>query len=295
VTSAVISALEPADGECELAQPAQLVARDPDAHRLLGPRQAPGDPRAPLAREQRAAGQLQFGPKVVQMPQQGAVELHAMANESLAVVDEQPQIELGPLQVRGREGLQAFLQRDAGDVERVDGIRLAALTGAAARVRGQMGRDPQHPLAALDQKPLQRPRDVPAVLKRPHPLAVEAARPHQQRAEPATTDRDGLLAHQLAGNRGDRGDRVRPLVGVRAKHDHDPRPSCSSLQGGRLADTACWRRCHASIKSRQTSPTGDERQNTRKSGPSPADSLKESQLAAGRDHLQRVGRHRRAE
>src|SRR5215216_4682041 len=37
---------------------------------------------------------------------------------------------------------------------------------------------------------------------------------------------------------------------------------------GRLADTACLRRCHASIKSRQTSPTGDERQNTRKSGPS---------------------------
>src|SRR5215210_9493938 len=51
-------------------------------------------------------------------------------------------------------------------------------------------------------------------------------------------------------------------------------------RNGQLADTACWRRRHASIKSRQRSPTGDERQNTRKSGPSPADSLKESQLAA---------------
>src|SRR3954447_19677809 len=49
---------------------------------------------------------------------------------------------------------------------------------------------------------------------------------------------------------------------------------------GRLVDTACSRRYHASIKSRQTSPTGDERQNKRKSGPSPADSLNESQLAA---------------
>jgi hypothetical protein len=54
---------------------------------------------------------------------------------------------------------------------------------------------------------------------------------------------------------------------------------------GHLADTACSRRCHASIKSRQTSPTGDERQNKgsqaqpgrqpqrqsarRRSGPSP--------------------------
>src|SRR4051812_40848117 len=60
------------------------------------------------------------------------------------------------------------------------------------------------------------------------------------------------------------------------------------LDGDRhLADTACWRRCHASIKSRQTSPIGDERHNKsrsdrrsgrqpqresarRRSGPSPA-------------------------
>ena len=39
-------------------------------------------------------------------------------------------------------------------------------------------------------------------------------------------------------------------------------------EDGHLADTACLRRCHASIKSRQRPPTGDERQNKRKSGPS---------------------------
>src|SRR4051812_7730466 len=50
---------------------------------------------------------------------------------------------------------------------------------------------------------------------------------------------------------------------------------------GRPADTACWGRCHAPIKSRQTSPTGDERHSERWSGPT-ADSLNESQLAAGR-------------
>src|SRR3954467_5815590 len=44
-------------------------------------------------------------------------------------------------------------------------------------------------------------------------------------------------------------------------------PSSCPHRDGHLADTACWRRCHASIKSRQTSPTGDERQNKRKSGP----------------------------
>ena len=66
-------------------------------------------------------------------------------------------------------------------------------------------------------------------------------------------------------------------------------------ESGRLADTACLGRCHAPFKSRRTSPTGDERHNKRKSGPARADSLKESQLAAGRDHPQRVGRHRRAQ
>ena len=88
----------------------------------------------------------------------------------------------------------------------------------------QMRRDPQHPLAAADQKALQRPRHVPAVLKRPHPLAIKAARPPQQRIEPAPADRDGLLTQQLAGRDRDSGDRVRTLVSVRAKHDHDPRP-----------------------------------------------------------------------
>src|SRR5215217_184619 len=51
---------------------------------------------------------------------------------------------------------------------------------------------------------------------------------------------------------------------------------------GRLADTACWRRCHASIKSRQTSPTGDERHNRRKSGPSrPTASMRVSSPPVG--------------
>jgi hypothetical protein len=42
-------------------------------------------------------------------------------------------------------------------------------------------------------------------------------------------------------------------------------------------------------------PAGDERDNKIKSDRAPVDSLKESQLAAGRDHLLRVGRHRRAQ
>jgi hypothetical protein len=40
------------------------------------------------------------------MPLQRAVELDAVADEAFAVVDQQPQVELGPVQVRGRERIQ---------------------------------------------------------------------------------------------------------------------------------------------------------------------------------------------
>jgi hypothetical protein len=54
-------------------------------------------------------------------------------------------------------------------------------------------RDPQHALAAGDQKPLQTSGDVPAILKRPRPFATNAARPPQQRIKPAGADLDSLL------------------------------------------------------------------------------------------------------
>ena len=149
--------LERLDRLGELADAPQFVAGDADAHRLLRPREAPRDPRRPAAVEQRAAGQLELGPEIVQMPLQRAVERDALTDEPFAVIDEQPQIQLGPVQVRGREGVKALLQRDPSDSERVDRIGLAALTRAPTGCRAQVGRDPQHPLAAADQKPLQTP------------------------------------------------------------------------------------------------------------------------------------------
>src|SRR5919107_5161736 len=92
---------------------------------------------------------------------------------------------------------------------------------------------------------------MPAVLQRPHPLAIEGTRP----------------------------DRMRALVGVRPEHDHDPVHVLSAADAGRPADRACLGRCHAPIKSRRTSrpATSDT---TKESQAKPADSLKESQLAA---------------
>ena len=123
--------LERLDGLGELADAAQLVARDADAHRLLRPREPTRDPRRPAAVEQRTARQLQFGPEVVQMPLQRVVERDALADQPLAMVDEQPQIELGAFQLRGRQRIQAFAQRRPGDRDRVDAVGLPAPASAA--------------------------------------------------------------------------------------------------------------------------------------------------------------------
>ena len=61
---------------------------------------------------------------------------------------------------------------------------------------------------------------MPAVLQRPHPLAVKPSRPDDQRSKALGADLDRLLAHHFAGRRRDRGDRVRALMGVRTEHDH---------------------------------------------------------------------------
>jgi hypothetical protein len=86
--------------------------------------------------------------------------------------------------MRGRKRLQAVLQRGAGDVRASiasDLPRWRALLRAPAL---RCVRDPQHAFAALDQEPFQRPGDVSAVLKRPHALAVEGARPPHRLANP---------------------------------------------------------------------------------------------------------------
>jgi hypothetical protein len=110
------------------------------------------------------------------------------------MIDQQPQIELGPIQVGGRERVEAFAQRGPRDVDRVDAIGLAALARALARLGHQVGRDAQHALAALDQEPLQGSRYVPAVLQRPDTIPVEIACPRQQRQEPRAADLNGPFA-----------------------------------------------------------------------------------------------------
>jgi len=89
------------------------------------------------------------------MPLQRVVERDPLAHETFAVIDEQPQVELGPVQVRCRQRVEAFAQRRPGDRKRVDAVGLSAAARLAPRRRHQRAVNPQHPLAALDQEPLQ--------------------------------------------------------------------------------------------------------------------------------------------
>ena len=176
-------ALECLDRLGELADAPQLVAGDADAHRLLSPREPAGDARRPAAVEQRAAGQFELGPEVVQMPLQRAVEPDALTDQPFAVIDQQPQVELGPIQVRDRERLQALLQRGAGDGERVDRIGLAALTSALAA--------PSRTGASGSATPARRGRSETAPTTPRHAGSPQAPRParHQGRAPTATAHR----------------------------------------------------------------------------------------------------------
>ena len=154
--------------------------------------------------------------------------------------------------------------------------RTCRARGRASRAAISLRRDPDHALAARDQEPLQRARDMPAILQRPDPLAVQAARPDTRapkpRARPGPSSRPapGRSPPSTAAI-------VCERLWVSAQHDHDP--VLLSRRGGHPADTACWGRCHAPIKSRRTSPTGDERHNKRKSG-HPGRQPQRSQLAA---------------
>jgi hypothetical protein len=156
----------------------------------------------------------------VQVPLQRVVERNALADQPLAMVHEQPQIEFGALQLRRRQRIQALAQRRPRDRDRVDAVGLSAPAGAATRVGHQLRRHAQDPLATFDQKPLEGARHMPAVLHCPHPFAAELARPDDERGEALGADLDRPLADQFAGCRRDRGDRVRALVGVRTEHDH---------------------------------------------------------------------------
>ena len=205
----------------ELAEAAQLVAGDPDAHRLLGPGEPARDPRPPLAVKQRAAREPQVGPEIVQMPLQRVVDRHPLADEPLAVIDQQPQVELGPVQVRGRQRVQAFAQRGPGDRERVDAVGLAAAAGLRAATPAinvlctRSTRSPRSIRNRSNEPETCRQSSIAHTRSAPRPRAHASSA-----AEPLAPDWTVCSPSSSPVAADDRGDRVRALVGVRTEHDH---------------------------------------------------------------------------
>ena len=144
----------------------------------------------------------------MKVPAQVVDQRGALRDEALAVIDQQPDIKFGAGQLRDRELVEALAQRRPCDRDGIDRIGLAALARRAARAGHQLRGHAHDPLATAQQKALQRPGDVSAVLDRPDALGVQAARPEQQVIERAALGLDRPIGEHAAGRGVDRGDGV---------------------------------------------------------------------------------------
>jgi hypothetical protein len=138
------------------------------------------------------------------------------------MIEQQLDVACRAAQLRRRERVDALLQCRPRDRERVDRIALATLAQGAPAAGHQLRRHPHDALAASQQEPLQLARHVPAILDRPDPLSVQAARPAQRALHPRDRRLHGLAATQLARSGVRRRQRVVGLVWIRPDHDHPP-------------------------------------------------------------------------
>jgi hypothetical protein len=100
-----------------------------------------------------------------------------------------------------------------------------------------MRRDSHDPLAGGYERLLQAPRDVPAILDRPHAIIVKASRPAHCGEMSGSVGLDLAVAARAARSRIHRSQGVRGLVRVRTDHDHVYRPFVRlDLRSGSSAD-----------------------------------------------------------
>ncbi len=188
---------------------------------------------------------------------------HVLVSAGGGLVGE-PQLERALVQPRRRQRHHALTNGSASHRQRVDRVRLAARARPVAHTGHQLRRHADHPLAAGDQKPLQPPGHMPAVLDRPHPLAAHTTRPAQQHVEPVRIR--GPWRH-----RPPRSPPRPPRRSSIACADHTRARSCprplSNRQGNRRRTRLNRGGCHAPIRSRRRSSDGDERHNRLKVRP----------------------------
>ena len=120
------------------------------------------------------------------MPPQTVHGPSPLGDEILAVIEQQPDLHRLLVQERDREPLDPILDDRAGDRQRVDLIRLARLALALAGSAHPMRRHAHDPLARGQQRLLKAPRDMPAVLDRPHAIVIQPAGPAHRGQMPRT-------------------------------------------------------------------------------------------------------------
>ena len=202
----------------------------------------------PAAGGQRARRDLELGPEVVQVPAQVVDQRGALRDEPLAVIDQQPDVELAGRPAARRAACRGPRAARRGRSRRRRSRRTCRARAPTRRAPAiSFGAHAHDPLAAREQEALERAGDVPAVLDRPHPLAAEAARPDAA----ASSNERRLAAHRpLAEQRGRSPRRPRatvcerlcvsaPITIIRTV------PSLGSLTNGSPADTSQSGRCHA--------------------------------------------------
>lgn len=126
---------------------------------------------------ERSQSWLVAGVELVQMPAKTADHAGSLADQVLTMVDQEPQLTLGPVQLG--DGQVGLAQGGTGDGERVDRVALAERARRVARVRHQLRRHSDDPLTGGEQVPFQTAREAAAVLDRPAPLR-ETSRPRNQ-------------------------------------------------------------------------------------------------------------------
>ena len=215
------------------------------------------------------------------MPLQRVVDRDALADQPFAVIDQQPQVELGPVQVRRRQRVQAFAQRRPGDRERVDAVGLAAPARLAPRRR--------HQACCGPAAPARRARSETAPTSPRHagspPAPTPALRPGRapSAATPPSPSRLTGPSARRAARRSSQ--RPRRSCASACGCPHRARSLTSSTSTSTELDARrtrlAWGDATLLSSHAGTSPTGDERHSESQSGPR-ADSVKASQLAAGR-------------
>ena len=112
------------------------------------------------------------GWQLVEMPPQPVGDGGALTNERVAMIDQQPHLAGGPVELGG--GQVGLTQRRSRHRQPVDRVRLAALAPATALGGHQLRRHARHGLADRQQVRLQPARQMPTVLDRHAPLSATA-------------------------------------------------------------------------------------------------------------------------